>query len=306
MGHKRDINVAYISDAHLFSGGFGEQETLRTLNRMATIFRTHDLLVLNGDTFELPFSEIGFSKTVARAISALQIMLTSFPDKEINYIIGNHDGDPVFVYLLHQLAEQYPNFRVTEKHLLVEDKLASHGDLMHENQVERDTEFPNQRSFGNIISEIQVKLLEWTEARDARIFAPHEWSPRVDGYLDTFDNDYHREAKHIITGHTHAPYGEFVYGKKKYSNTGALFDDNAFYPILSKISADGYKKYREASKPEAKVSNAILTDRAQNAFSNIRYHSEKNAGQIAQLLNDEKMSFQEKIITAQNIYDQSR
>jgi hypothetical protein len=306
MLRKRNIKVAYVSDAHLFSGGFSEGVTLRTLNRLANILRNHDLVVLNGDTFELPFSEIGFSKTVARAISALQVMLEAFPEKEINYTIGNHDGDPVFVYLLHQMAQHYPNFRVTEKHLLLEDTLSSHGDLMHENQVQRDTEFPDQRSFGNIISEIQVKLLDWTEARDAKIFAPHAWSPRVDTYLETYDNDFHREAATILTGHTHAPFGEFVYGKKRYSNTGALFDDNTFYPILKDIGTASYTAYQQQAKPEPKITNAILTERAQNAFSNILRYSEINAGKISQLLNNEKMAFQEKMLTVQSIYDQSR
>lgn len=306
MQHKRNIKVAYISDAHLFSGGFSEEVTVRTLDRMANIFRNAELIVLNGDTFELPFSEEGFSKTVARAISALHVILATFPDKEVNYTIGNHDGDPVFVYMLHQLEKTYPNFRVTEKHLLLEDKLSSHGDLMHQNQMERDTEFPNQMSFGNIISEIQVRLLDWTEARDARIFAPHEWSPRVDDYLNLYDNDIYRQAAVVLTGHTHAPYGEFVYGKKHYSNTGALFDDNTFYPIFKEIGADTYKRYQQAEKPGFRVSEAVSSDRAQESIQKISDYTLKNAGEIAKLMNQEGMVFQKKLLRVQEIYDRTR
>ena len=244
------VKVGFYSDAHLFNAGFSEEATRRTLERLEHALANNSLLVLNGDIFELPFSELGFARTTARAMAVLEIALAEYPDKEVNYVIGNHDGDKVFVHELYALSQRYPNLRVTEKHFLIDHILVTHGDLVQEKQIARKTDFPNQLSLGKTASDIQARIQHWLKGADRTKFQPHLWVQRIEKYFLKHDPELLAQATEVITGHTHVPFEKFVYHGKTYRNTGTMFDEDTYYPIERTVTQKAFEDYLAQEQPQ--------------------------------------------------------
>lgn len=248
--NANDITATYLSDAHLFAGGLQDKTTFACLARLQMAMENSQLVVLNGDIFELPFSRLGFSRTVARAVSTLDYLLTAYPKVEMNYVVGNHDGDPVFVSELQKLAKRHHNFQVSEKYLLLEGKIASHGDLMAKDQIMRETEFKPQFSWKRFISEVQLEGQQFLKTLDYDKYNPKDWSGRVNTHLEKHWPGIYGSVNEVITGHTHVPYEEYEHNGKKYTNSGTTFDRDTYRPVVRKISADAFKQYKERAREE--------------------------------------------------------
>ena len=305
-------SVIYLSDTHLFWAGrrkLQKRETQITLENLTKVCAKYDVVVLNGDIFELPFSNLGFSRTVARAVSVLEFMLKVFPNTQIHYTIGNHDADPVFVYELKKLALEHKNFQVTEKHLLLDGWLSLHGDIPENWHKEREKKknkdkdpaeivcdhpvpfhplLPPQRS-ANRLPPIVAKEVQRKGDRTAKERIPlPKWAKQIDEYLSICEPELYTSAHTFVLGHTHRKGKHEVEGKdgltRTFLNTGVGFDWRRYKQVDRFITDAAYTEYCARVK-ETPVSDtpALTTDSALTALEKIEHERKIRTEELAEI-----------------------
>ena len=261
--------VAYLSDTHLFFGGYGKSRTRETLRALFDACDHNDVVVLNGDIFEVPFSYLGFARTTGRVMSVLEYTLRCFPQTQINYTIGNHDCDPVFVLKMKELAKKYSNFQVNENELVLGNIVSTHGDLVEENTTEHKVPFftffkgltiPAQFSLTWIEAIIPKWIQHWGDKNAAQRIPLDQWVKQVAYYFKEHEPEQYAKTTTFVLGHTHLA-ADVCYDGKEFFNTGVAFDHRHCQSIILNIDDDAYREYCARGKDQAPVLNPKYADK---------------------------------------------
>ena len=92
-----------ISDLHMFARWSAADEYMDQIHAAAA---RSDFFVFNGDTFDFRWATLPtVEDAVEAAVDWLRAFLSRYPGCQFFYVLGNHDGHPLFVERLAAVAE---------------------------------------------------------------------------------------------------------------------------------------------------------------------------------------------------------
>ncbi|MHC4202208.1 MAG: metallophosphoesterase, partial [Planctomycetota bacterium] len=116
-----------ISDLHMFAPWSVADRHMDEFHAAAA---RSDFIVLNGDIFDFRWAALPtVADAVAAAVEWLRAFVAGHPGCRFFYVLGNHDGHPLFAERLAALAEGEGNLEWHASHLRLGDNLFVHGDL---------------------------------------------------------------------------------------------------------------------------------------------------------------------------------
>ncbi len=224
-----------ISDMHIGAETSRLTKDDKILAQLIERFKACDDVVLNGDTLEIshPFSIPGkrdevldaetlqaVEKRIQKLLPRLKAILEACPHTRFHYMLGNHDGFPIFHERLTEFAKNHANLNVYEGNVILGDALFVHGDLVVP---------PKYYKTGNTI--MQDRLLNKGEPG----------AMEKDMYRDIYDHLNQQGELEGITrifiGHTHLPVVDYrVPGATaSFYNTGGFSEKNTACIFTGKI-----------------------------------------------------------------------
>lgn len=228
-----------LSDLHLFSG---RSEGYARMQSLQSVLGTVQILVLNGDIFDLRWSTLRDpQKTITAAVDWLGTLADKLPQCEIHFLLGNHDCCRKFAGELNRLAVTQPRFYWHEYFLRLGNALFLHGDCTHRpmNQCGLD-EFRElwrgEWQRGGLLTAgyrwvdrlgITRRVHEWHFPRQKTV-------ERIAFYLDDACAGWRQSTRHCYFGHTHLPFANYEINGVNFHNTGSAIRGMKFNPIMFK------------------------------------------------------------------------
>ena len=119
----------FVSDFHMFTrrsvaAGLG--------NALDLAASESDIVVFGGDLIDFKWSTWpDTEQTIANGVSWVSNFLARHPQRQVIYLVGNHDCHPRFLDRLRALADQHDTFELFEFWLRLDDTVFLHGDVIH-------------------------------------------------------------------------------------------------------------------------------------------------------------------------------
>ncbi len=224
-----------ISDLHLFSRRSQGDELLKNYLKSC---QEPEVLVLNGDTFDFRWSDIGDEdETLSTAEAWLNQLIGSLPNTRIHYILGNHDCLRVFRDRLESIERLNPRFHLHEYWLSLGPHFFLHGDCanwgMSPAKLERYREsWSTDRPKG----ELSKKLYRLVDTSGIGAVFHHLYFrrkatvSRILRYLKRAAPEELELAEHIYFGHSHVPFHNHSQDNFTFHNTGSGVTGMGFLP----------------------------------------------------------------------------
>lgn len=197
---------------------------------------TADHIVLNGDIFELFYvpKKDSIQNAIERGLASLTAIALAYPEKQIHFVLGNHENIPEFREGrplealdpfwngLNGLARMFKNFEWHPEAIRIGDALFFHGDLQVSNNTDKKRPQTSMREAES--HKKQTALFEILEAPGQAVVdylrrpkamikmtEKHlqereefgDFSYSEDGVIKPFTLD---GVRHVFTGHTHVPF----------------------------------------------------------------------------------------------------
>ncbi|MGJ8695417.1 MAG: metallophosphoesterase [Verrucomicrobiaceae bacterium] len=229
-------NGLVISDLHLFAGRSQGHELIEDL---AKEIANTDLLVLNGDTFDFRWSEVGDEEaTLHSAFTWLETLLERFPETQINYILGNHDCQKRHHKNLLRLANKVNRLRIHPYFFQLDSSIFLHGDCanwgMSASKLGPYREAWNNDSQKGTISKLLYKGVDSTGLGmlfHHLYFQRNPTIARVERYLHEILPQEAGNIENCYFGHTHVPFTGHQRNSITYHNTGSAIRGMGFLPL---------------------------------------------------------------------------
>lgn len=225
-----------VSDLHLLAA---RSEGKQLLGEWEETVCGAEVLVLNGDTFDFRWSELGCEdRSVAEAIRWLEALLERFRGRELHYILGNHDCHEGFRTRLEELVRARPGLHCHALHLRLGRALFLHGDCANRRMtggaLQRSREAwsrdrPRGRAQGAIYH--AADSLGVTGLFHRCYFPANRTSARVAHYLDDALPGWRGEIDDCYFGHTHVPFRDHLHEGVRFHNTGSGIRGMGFQPL---------------------------------------------------------------------------
>jgi len=228
-----DKDIYVFSDLHI---GFANKELNYEIISFINDLKDDNIVILNGDTFELWKYE-DFTVTPEENLKKFEEILEYYGNdikelihhENVYIILGNHDYGLRFINNLREvIIEKY------HKQCLI----------THGNNCSKETSFKTlEKSEG-----LFYKFVAWLSSKISKMFSPFYKVKKSEELFNTLydkfsdsDDDILREVKKhlnydvIILGHTHQ-YDHKQIGKSTYINTGKFELNKDFIKISNEIS----------------------------------------------------------------------
>lgn len=212
-----------ISDLHVFARWSAVDNYMGEIH--AAVARS-DFIVLNGDTFDFRWATLPtVGDAVEAAVDWLRAFLARYPECRFFYILGNHDGHPLFVERLAALAEEEDNLKWHASHLRVGDNLFIHGDL--------SLRYPRTDPFARTLSHrfwktnsalrtcYQLCMVFGLHRLVARCHGKKRCARRIIRSFKADKDGLTDGVTDVYFGHTHAAFSSYRYAGLTFHNTGA-------------------------------------------------------------------------------------
>ena len=224
---------AFASDLHHFSRRSDQERFEAALRETVS---TIDRLVLGGDIFDFKWSTLAtHHATVAAAIDWLRELAAVNPSCAIDYVLGNHDFDPLLMEGLRELAVERSGFAWHPYLWQVADCLFLHGDVadrrMCHTKLERKR---NAWSSHKRPHPLRHDLYDWAlrlrlhKVPGWLIHRPRLVARRVLYYLDQHPEIDRARIRRIYFGHTHVEIDGLEMEGVRFFNGGAPIRNNSF------------------------------------------------------------------------------
>lgn len=189
---------------------------------------SHDITILNGDTFDFKRSvHRTAAETTRFALSWLQKLSQQFPHAQVYYLLGNHDCHESFVHALTQQLPTLPNIHLIPECLKIGTALFLHGDAVDlpgdsydinivRARYQRADPSMLSRLFAQAVTHLKINYLEYLRHSSKDV------AQRLLRYLDATQPDFRGVTSNIYFGHTHVPFQDFVYEGISFTNTGSM------------------------------------------------------------------------------------
>lgn len=214
-----------VSDLHLFSCRSRGESELRHLRSKLT---NTDLLVFNGDTFDLAWSNRPtLERVVADALKLIEELLVAFPHCHFYFLYGNHDCAPSLVVGLKSLRQHYSNLTTYDQYLRLGQNIFLHGDVCNYYMDGAGLKALRARYAAVVprskLAKMIYQVIIYTGLnRIAYLTHPRaEMIKRINYYLDTVCPEITGEVERIFFGHTHSPFNQRDTRGIEYINTGS-------------------------------------------------------------------------------------
>ena len=240
-----------ISDIHLFSIANSDEDDRHYVSGLRRIISKRDVIVLNGDIFELEYCKYGREENINKAVSLLKSFLDEFPDKTIIYVPGNHDCRKDFWEKVVELASGNNGLIASQHGHDIGSFKFTHGDReIRKFHPLYKKDFPPQgKSFyerpllenGKNDSKKKITAAIYNHL-ESLVFPIHNLlflkpkivsSKIVGAYRDALDKL--DKINTIITSHTHLPFNDYKVQKfgKEFSvyNTGSPRKSSGYNPL---------------------------------------------------------------------------
>ena len=236
---KRQIDMrgVFISDLHLYSRRSIGQECWQSIQARV---QDSECLVLGGDIFDFRWSEHReLERTLDAAGNWLDELAQKNPNRDVVYVLGNHDCHKPMQDLLTSLSGLHSNFSWHEYYFRQENKIFLHGDVLdaganrHQLDGYRGRFASEDRSRGkipNFLYDVMVGM------RVHRL--PGRWLhqakrtvSRLGGYLANESMTLENGIDQIYFGHTHQPIRS-RFGDQHFFNPGSGIRHLAFRPCF--------------------------------------------------------------------------
>jgi len=198
-----------------------------------------DVIVLNGDIFELQYTR-DVKKTAADSIEWLKKIMQTYPEKEIHFVLGNHEALDDFIaqakalqsnrFFFHDHAYQ-PN----------EKTVFFHGDeVMSGAYVERpiyNVKTAKASLVGRTLNfrgeRPAMPIVEWRRGAEKLV-------PLLSSAITNLPEVEHPEKiENIFIGHTHVPFIDHPCQGRWVTNTGALTNHARFAAVTFDMDMNG-------------------------------------------------------------------
>ena len=243
-GHNPETRRGVVvSDLHLFARRSQAPHCIKSLHGPLT---SATELVLNGDIVDFRWSTLrGVDATVAAAVNWLRELLSSFPQCQIHYVLGNHDCLSLFSERLAALASNQPRLQFHPYSVRLGSAIFLHGDCASGHvdpaglQRYRNT-WDNPRQSGALRTRayIMADRLGITRFTHARSFPRRRTVERIVRYLDRTCPDWRRGIRDCYFGHTHLPFSNYHYNGVAFHNTGSAIRGMGFNPLVFPVMAE--------------------------------------------------------------------
>jgi UDP-2,3-diacylglucosamine pyrophosphatase LpxH len=240
-----------ISDIHLFSIANSDKEDKHYITGLRRILSKRDVVVLNGDVFELEYCKYGREENINKSIALLNDLISEFPEKTIIYVPGNHDCRRIFWEKVEALADKNHNFIAAQHGQDIGSFKFTHGDreIRKFHPLHKKSFYPNGKQFyerpliddnkSDTKKKITAAIYNHLETlvfpiHNLLFLKPNIVSNKILGAykhaLDRLEN-----IDTIITSHTHLPFNDYRVQKfgKEFSvyNTGSPRKSSKYNPL---------------------------------------------------------------------------
>ena len=228
--------VSFVSDLHLFCDRSCADQSLDKIKQAASL---SNHFVLGGDIFDMKWSRIGSRReTIQAAIAWLEDFIRPFADCRFYFLLGNHDCGADMVHELDRLTGTWPNFSWHDQHLLIEDTLFLHGDVIDCNPPSRLCLQANREKWGKEKPKASwqnsaYNLVVW--ARLHRLIARQINSTsrvarKLSAYIEDACETKLESLQHVVFGHTHWA-TQFEMNGVQFVNCGAAIHGLPFHIV---------------------------------------------------------------------------
>ena len=237
MDHRAELKHGLVvSDLHLFARR-SEGELL--LRSVAPQVHASKVIIFNGDTFDFRWSERGSEReSVDAALEWLEKFIDSVPDKDVHFLLGNHDCLAVFVEKLKKWEATVGRFFSHEYHLKIGRCLFLHGDVANRRMgVDDLRKFRKQWASDRPRKPWQRRvyqatdLLKLSSAFHKLYFPPQRAVERVVFHLNEAFPKWQSEFDDIYFGHTHLGFEGYAHSGVRFHNTGSGIKGMGFSPL---------------------------------------------------------------------------
>jgi UDP-2,3-diacylglucosamine pyrophosphatase LpxH len=226
-------NGIVVSDLHMFSPRSRAHDLLENIYVAA---EGAEVLVLNGDIFDFGGTGLAsISDTVAEAMNWLQALVSRFPDKQIYYLLGNHDYHKQFLDVVVPWAELESRFALQEYFLRLGNTLFVHGDCVNYKmtaahlQKSRQVWLHDRKKHGTFHRGVEwADSLGATRAAHRMFFRRHKVVERLLHYINDLHPGIVEEIDHVYFGHTHLAFTDFEHEGIYFHNTGSAINRREF------------------------------------------------------------------------------
>ncbi len=219
---KRGI---FTSDFHMFTDRSVVESILPNLEKVA---KSADLIVLGGDIVDFKWSRLpDQEQTELAAIKWLQNFSAQYRNKQIIYLIGNHDWAPSYLTRLNHLATMNSHVEIYKYWYRQGDALFLHGDVTntppnHDSLKYRRSNGTHQRKKGRLQNSLYSLifflrlpvLINYLLNRNDRICKHLLQYLQNEGLLDG-------TIRRVFFGHTHSVINHFELEGLTFFNSGA-------------------------------------------------------------------------------------
>lgn len=225
-----------VSDLHLFARRSAGLERMRELGLR---LQRASLLVLNGDIFDFRWSMLpNHAASVERAVDWIETLLEERPERQVYYVLGNHDCLDEFVVELNSLAERCSGFRCSPRSLQIGDAVFLHGDCanawMDAAALDRyRAAWRQDRQRHGVVT----TAYEWSDRLGITQLAHRCQFPRrrtlarLAHHLDQTRPRWRDTVRRCYFGHTHEPFGDVMHEGITFHNTGSALVGMRFNPL---------------------------------------------------------------------------
>jgi UDP-2,3-diacylglucosamine hydrolase len=216
----------FISDLHLFARRSTAHEHTEAIRAHA---RGADTFVLGGDIFDFRWSTLeGFSRTLDAATNWLDDLVTSAPDCQFHFLLGNHDHHPAMIEGLTALGDAHENLSWDPYLLRMGESIFLHGDAAdgdgtHGRLVRSREAAEHHRQRGPTASAAYEAVLRTRVHRTVPVIAypKRRTAKRLMKYLEEVGHGKQSGVEHVYFGHTHRPLHAYRHDGVHFHNGGA-------------------------------------------------------------------------------------
>jgi UDP-2,3-diacylglucosamine pyrophosphatase LpxH len=214
-----------ISDLHLLS-----ERSIFTLNLqpLYNIISNKNILVLNGDIFDLKWSIIKKEK-VSEYINAFFKKCSELAD-EVYFIYGNHESYTEQKILIENAVKNLDNVKTYEHYFIFNEHFFTHSDLEIGKKPARSFK-PKMHYKNKTISKIYGFIIFLRIGNlVAKFFTANYCAPKLHSHNKSIIEQ--NNIKNVYFGHTHLPFNNYIYNEITFSNTGSAVKYMGFNPII--------------------------------------------------------------------------
>lgn len=187
-----------------------------------------ELFVFNGDIFDFKWSlHDGFEAAVHAAKEWIRELVTTHPDTQFVFLLGNHDCVAEYRDTLTELCEQFANLQWQAHWYRLGQKLFLHGDVCTGPDNAADLQAYREQC-SRILQRSRFRhLCYWLFAQSGlpavflRFVNRETCAQRILAYLSNEMPSQISELTDIYFGHVHTPFADFRYNGILFHNTGS-------------------------------------------------------------------------------------